>query len=185
MSEPTPAPTIHAPATSNPTPLVWVKTQLFSTPANALLTILSVWLLIMAVPALLDWVFLQAKYSAQSGQECREVEGACWAFIAEKHRLILFGTYPYEQQWRPLVSIFLLVALVLLSAWRKLWNIWLFPIWIVGLSVVALLMWGGRVGADLCGKHAVGRFAADAYFGNLLCGFGLSARGGVGLGSTL
>jgi|UniRef100_UPI00404750F5 general L-amino acid transport system permease protein len=146
MSEPTPAPTIHAPATSNPTPLVWVKTQLFSTPANALLTILSVWLLIMAVPALLDWVFLQAKYSAQSGQECREVEGACWAFIAEKHRLILFGTYPYEQQWRPLVSIFLLVALVLLSAWRKLWNIWLFPIWIVGLSVVALLMWGGVLG---------------------------------------
>ena len=30
--------------------------------------------------------------------------GACWGVIAEKYRLILFGRYPYEEQWRPLVG---------------------------------------------------------------------------------
>jgi hypothetical protein len=40
---------------------------------------------------------------------CRDLKGigACWALITEKHRFILFGTYPYDQHWRPLICIFL------------------------------------------------------------------------------
>ena len=38
-------------------------------------------------------------------------EGACWGFIAEKHRFILFGTYPYEQHWRPALASVLLIGL--------------------------------------------------------------------------
>ena len=127
-------------------PLVWVKEQLFSSPTNALLTVLSVWLLLMTVPALFDWAFLQAKFSAQNGQECRQAEGACWAFIAEKHRLVLFGTFPYEQQWRPLLAVIVLVALVILSTLRRLWNIWLIAVWALGMSAVGVLMWGGVFG---------------------------------------
>lgn len=127
-------------------PLVWMREQLFNSPTNSLLTVLSVWLLLMAIPALFDWAFMQAKFSAQSGQECRQVEGACWAFIGEKHRLILFGTYPYAEQWRPLLAVVALVALLLLSTWRKLWNIWLLLVWVVGMTIVGMLMWGGVLG---------------------------------------
>ena len=38
--------------------------------------------------------------------------GACWGFVAEKYRLILFGRYPYEEQWRPLLASLLIVALL-------------------------------------------------------------------------
>ena len=31
--------------------------------------------------------------------------GACWAVIADKYRLILFGRYPYDQQWRPAICV--------------------------------------------------------------------------------
>ncbi len=127
-------------------PWAWAREQLFSSPLNALLTVLSVWLLLMAVPALFDWAFLQARFSAQSGQECREVEGACWAFIAEKHRFVLFGTFPYEQQWRPLLAVVVLIALVILSTWRRLWNKWLAVVWLVGMTAVGVLMWGGVFG---------------------------------------
>jgi general L-amino acid transport system permease protein len=127
-------------------PWVWIKTQLFSTPLNAILTILSLWLLLMAVPALLDWAFVQASFSAASGQECRQAAGACWAIIAEKHRLILFGTYPFDQQWRPLVAMGVLIAVLVLSAWPRLWNLWLVPLWVFGLTTVAILMWGGVFG---------------------------------------
>src|SRR5690606_38466849 len=82
----------------------WLRASLFSSPLNTLLTVLVVWLLAMSVPALIDWLFIKANFDAQNAQECRASGGACWAFIAEKHRLILFGVYPYDEQWRPLLA---------------------------------------------------------------------------------
>jgi general L-amino acid transport system permease protein len=77
----------------------WMKSRLFSSRLNILLTALIVWFLLMTVPALLEWAFVKANFTANTSHECRQsVGGACWAFIAEKHRLILFGTYPYEEQ---------------------------------------------------------------------------------------
>ena len=126
--------------------LAWMRSNLFSTPLNTVLTFAAGWLLVIAVPALFEWAFFEAKFQAASGKECHDAAGACWAFIAEKHRLILFGTYPFEEQWRPFVSVGLLVGLLVLSTWRKLWNIWLVPIWVGGLTTVAILMWGGVLG---------------------------------------
>src|SRR3546814_2050041 len=82
----------------------WCRDRLFSSPLNIVLTVLVAWLLFMTLPALIDWLFLQADFSATSAAQCRAAQGACWAFIAAKHRLILFGLYPYDEQWRPLRS---------------------------------------------------------------------------------
>jgi len=72
--------------------------------------------------------------------------GACWSFIYEKWRFILFGIYPPDQHWRPAVVIFLIVALLVASCDRRLWN-WLLPaIWMAGMAAVAVLMWGGVFG---------------------------------------
>ena len=125
---------------------VWIRTQLFSSPLNALLTVLAAWLVLMAVPALLDWAFFSANFTASTAQECRESGGACWAFIAEKHRLILFGTYPYDEQWRPLLVTVILVAVIVCSGMRRFWNRSLAVIWTVGLAAAAVLMWGGVFG---------------------------------------
>jgi len=35
--------------------------------------------------------------------------------IAEKYRLIIFGRYPYEEQWRPELATVLLVGLLMAS----------------------------------------------------------------------
>ena len=37
--------------------VAWLKENLFSSPLNILLTVLVAWLLIMSVPAMLDWLF--------------------------------------------------------------------------------------------------------------------------------
>jgi len=124
----------------------WVRTQLFATPLNALLTVLSLWFLLMAVPAMLDWLFIDANFTAANAQECRASAGACWAFIGEKHRLILFGTYPYDEQWRPLLATVLLIAIIICSGMRRFWNARLLAIWLIGLTAVAILMWGGVLG---------------------------------------
>lgn len=124
----------------------WMRTRLFSSPLSVLLTVLSAWFLLLAVPALVDWAFLSADFTAENAQQCRTASGACWAFIVEKHRLILFGTYPYDEQWRPLVASILLVAVIAVSGMRRFWNVRLLFVWLVALTAVAVLMWGGVFG---------------------------------------
>jgi general L-amino acid transport system permease protein len=126
--------------------LAWMRSQLFSSPINSLLTILSVWLLLATVPAMVDWFLISANATASTADECRKSTGACWAMIVEKHRLILFGLYPYDEQWRPMIATGILVGSIILSGWRKLWNIWLLVVWTVSLTAVAILMWGGMLG---------------------------------------
>jgi general L-amino acid transport system permease protein len=66
--------------------------------------------------------------------------------IVEKHRLILFGVYPYEEQWRPLLATMILLSVIILSGMRRFWNISLLFLWVAALSSVAVLMWGGVFG---------------------------------------
>lgn len=124
----------------------WMRSQLFSSPINSLLTILSVWLLLATVPAMVDWFFINANATASTADECRKSTGACWAMIVEKHRIILFGLYPYDEQWRPLIATGILVGSIIVSGWRKLWNMWLLVVWTTSLTAVAILMWGGMFG---------------------------------------
>ncbi|HBI83845.1 MAG TPA: amino acid ABC transporter permease [Alcaligenaceae bacterium] len=125
----------------------WIKTQLFSSPLNSLLTILVVWLLLATVPALVEWALIKANFVAGTAQECRASGGACWAFIYEKHRLILFGLYPFDEQWRPLLATCILLSAIVLSGWRKFWNFLLLAsLWTIALIAVAILMWGGLFG---------------------------------------
>jgi general L-amino acid transport system permease protein len=90
-----------------------------------------------------DWALLNAVWQPDS-QACRAASGACWGFIVEKHRLIAFGTYPYEDHWRPALSSVLLIALWILSA--IYWKPRLILFWAIGLTVIGLLMWGGVFG---------------------------------------
>ncbi len=126
----------------------WLRANLFSSWPNALLTILALWLLWRLVPPFVDWAFLHAIWQAPDSKVCRAAagSGACWAFVAEKHRFILFGTYPYGEHWRPAAACVVLVALWIVSALRRFWTWRLVPIWAVGLTAVGVLMWGGVPG---------------------------------------
>jgi general L-amino acid transport system permease protein len=126
--------------------VVWARHRLFYTPLNILLTLLIAWLLLLCLPALMEWLFIKADFSARTAQACRDSGGACWAFIREKHRLILFGTYPYDEQWRPMLATLVLIAMIIGSGLRRFWTLRLVWVWGVGLTVVALLMWGGVFG---------------------------------------
>jgi len=98
------------------------------------------------VPPFVDWALLSAVWRAPDARACRDAGGACWAFIGEKHRFILFGTYPFEQHWRPGLATAILMSLWVLSSLRRFWNWWLPGTWVAGLSLIAVLMWGGVFG---------------------------------------
>ncbi|MSO53603.1 MAG: amino acid ABC transporter permease [Rhodospirillales bacterium] len=126
--------------------LGWLRTRLFSSVLNSILTILCIGLLVWIVPPLIDWMILDAVWSAAPPEVCRAAEGACWALLHEKARLILFGRYPYVEQWRPLLAMTVLIVAIALSCNRNFWRPWLAGVWAGTLALFGLLMWGGVLG---------------------------------------
>jgi general L-amino acid transport system permease protein len=119
--------------------------QLFSSWQNTLVTVVLGLLLAKAAYAFVDWAFLTAVWSGPA-TACRATEGACWAYINEKHRFILFGTYPFELHWRPAMATLILLSLWVFSSVRAFWRPSLALVWLAGLAVIGVLMWGGVFG---------------------------------------
>jgi len=123
----------------------WLRENLFPDPVTGLLTLVLVVFLWKIVPPFVDWAFVDAVWRPDA-RACNDASGACWGFIAEKHRFVLFGTYPFEQHWRPAMATILLVFLWGISLVKTFWRWWLALIWLAGLSVIGVLMWGGIFG---------------------------------------
>jgi general L-amino acid transport system permease protein len=123
----------------------WVRSNLFNTWYNALLTIGVLFFLWQTLIPFIRWALIDSLW-ASAGQACRDADGACWSFVSANIRFILFGFYPYEQQWRPFAAIALLVGLLIFSQFSRNWKKSLFYYWIIGLAVMAVLMKGGLFG---------------------------------------
>src|SRR5262249_40088650 len=78
----------------------WLHSRLSNTATNSCLALVCRRALVLAVPGIVRWAVLDAVWTSADGDECRKAFGACWAVVGEKYRLILFGTFPYEEHWR-------------------------------------------------------------------------------------
>ena len=127
--------------------LPWLRRNLFADWKNTLGTLIVLALFVRYLPPLLDWVVFNA-VARPDNAACRAIghAGACWGVIAEKYRLILFGRYPYAEQWRPLVATALMIALLAASCYRPFWSRWLIVAWTVVFAAFFVLMMGGVVG---------------------------------------
>lgn len=135
-------------------PVAWARANLFSSWISTAVTLALGYLLIRWAMGFIDWAFVNAIWSvpvtAQGAQTqaCRALNGtgACWAVVTEKHRFILFGTYPYEEHWRPAVCVALFIGLYIVSAMRRFWRPALALVWLATLALIGVLMWGGVFG---------------------------------------
>ena len=123
----------------------WVKNNLFNGVFNSILTIVTLFLLWKVVPPFLRWALIDSAWHT-TGQACRQAAGACWSVISMNYRFILFGFYPYEQQWRPFLAMMILFGLLFYSRDRNHWKKPLAYAWIIGLFTMGLLMKGGIFG---------------------------------------
>ena len=88
----------------------WVRKNLFSNLFDTIVTISVVLFLLWIVPAVISWMFIDAVGFGGDEALCRSAKGACWPFMREKARLILFGTYPYDQQWRAALASLIVIS---------------------------------------------------------------------------
>src|SRR5690348_7141376 len=124
----------------------WARSRLFTGPLNSLLTIAVLVLLARGLAGFVDWAVVRASLRAVNARQCEAAGGACWAFIADWLRFILFGRYPYAEQWRPALVLAVFAALLLVSFARLLPARVLAAVWVIGLAAVLLLMHGGVFG---------------------------------------
>ena len=140
--------------------LRWLRANLFSSITSSIITLLLLALLLKMIVGFVQWGVLDAVWSVPGSDTsaCRAARGigACWAVIPEKYRFILFGTYPYDLQWRPALAILLFIGLFYVSCLRSFWRRELILVWAVALSLIGLLMWGGVPGLPFVSQERWG-----------------------------
>lgn len=126
--------------------LLRLRKDYFSSVVSAFLTVLSVGFIAIVAWKVLTWAFVGAVWTGEP-EACRGATGACWAVITDRYRLILFGLYPFEEQWRSALACLAIVATVVLSCVPVFWSATRLPIiWVAGFAIFYLLMRGGVFG---------------------------------------
>ncbi|HIG36118.1 MAG TPA: amino acid ABC transporter permease [Oceanospirillaceae bacterium] len=122
MTERTYAPGTHPdlPPPSDTIGLIhWLKTNLFSSPVNSVVTLVAIYLLYLALPSAFNWLFIDATYVGETRKDCAQ-EGACMAFIGERFNLFVYGFYPAELRWRVNLAAILLAVAGAAVLWDKI-----------------------------------------------------------------
>ncbi len=120
-----------------------LREGLFGGPVNSAITIGLLVLLGLIAPPLVEWALLNAVWAGEAAA-CRAApEGACWAFVAQNIRFMLFGTYPFEEQGRPLAALLIFLAVLGLSTRPFAWKPWLGWVWLLAFLAMGLLLSGG------------------------------------------
>ncbi len=136
--------TIKPPVTSVGV-LGWIRAHLFNGVINSIATLLILLVAARFLPQFIQWAFIDSVWFT-SGQECHEAKGACWSVVTKNIRFNIFGYYPYEEQWRPLLAMIMLVAMLVYSSNWNRWSKKLGYVWLVALFTMGLLMKGGLFG---------------------------------------
>ncbi|MDK3018704.1 amino acid ABC transporter permease [Pseudodonghicola flavimaris] len=108
----------QAPPSTSVGAIGWMRANLFSGWLNTAITLVSLLVILTIAVEILPWV-LSPTWGGTSLNECRELlaaadhgSGACWGVIRERWIQLLFGFYPPELYWRPILA-FVLLALAL------------------------------------------------------------------------
>lgn len=125
----------------------WLKKNLFSTPLNSFISIILITIIFKVSIPFIQWLLVDSVWTGTAA-DCREANGACLAFIREKATFILFGFYPREILWRPIVSVILFIGMIWYSKEPHRWNKRLLWRWLKLTLLIALLMKGGLFGFE-------------------------------------
>ena len=120
-------------------PWAWARANLFGSWWSTAVSLVLGYVILRVAVGFIGWALINAvwsvPYNAQGVADtgpCLKMQGigACWAIIGDKYRLILFGRYPYAEQWRPALCVALFIGLYVVSAMRRFWRKELALIWV-------------------------------------------------------
>ena len=116
----------------------------------------------------LRWGIVDATWHAGSSDGCNP-RGACWAVIAARWRIVMFGLYPLEEQMRAAAACVVVVAAFVVLQWSPMWRTRrvLGTLALAGAAFL-LLMYGGLPGMAFVPTDRWGGFALTLFL--YVCG---------------
>lgn len=148
-------------------PIAWMRANLFSTPRDSILTVIFAAVVLLTLYKLLPWLLIDSVFFAESLRNCREIDsGGCFAVVVSRFNQLIFGFYPSELYWRPILTFVLMfVAFAPMlhdNLPRKLlWFTAVYPL------LAYWLLWGGAIWGPLlilamvAGVYFVYRYASN------------------------
>ena len=151
----------------------WVRENLFSSPFNAIMTVLSLWVIYSIISGSAPW-FINGVWDANSVRECYDIldgaTGACFAVLKERFPQLIYGfKYPPTEYWRPNLTVVLLLVALAPVLFRKL------PRQLLAFSLIYpflayWLIWGGTLLVPVVaflgfagGVYCFRRFSANTF----------------------
>lgn len=137
MSHPIPTRASRRPPPRAAGPYAWMRTNLFATPLDAIVTLIVGALVVWFAWITLDWAVLRATWFGEDRSAC-QAGGACWAVVTARWRQVVAGFYPEGHLWRVALATLLLVGACLPVIVRRLpsWTLALAPLFVVGAWAV-------------------------------------------------
>lgn len=121
-----------------------IQRNLFGDPLSAAITVLALAAAAFLLNYLVRWAILDASWSDGPIKACESVAGACWTVIAQRYRIILFGLYPYEEQWRAGLGSVIALVTVGLACTPYFWTaLRMILVWVVGYALFFMVVRGG------------------------------------------
>ncbi len=93
-------------------PIAWLRKNLFSTPANTILSLVGLYIVYVLFVPFIDWAFISADWIGTNKDACTH-QGACWVFVGQRMDFFIYGFYPKAEYWR-INIIFVLLALLII-----------------------------------------------------------------------
>lgn len=126
-----------------------MRSKYFATRTDAVVSLVFASFAMWVIWSLLGWAVFDATFGANKGDVCREDlhGGACWSVVSTRWRIVLFGLYPFEEQWRSGIACLAMLFVAVLSCVPWFWSAKrLTVLWIVGFVIFYVLMRGGYFG---------------------------------------
>ena len=145
---------------------------------NAGLTLLIIFLTLLATPPALNWMIFDATISGDTKEACVGSEGACWTYIKVWFRRFMYGMYPNEFHWRINTAFTILIGFAFVGYFMrgKLKNYITFyyaifyPI--IAFIIINFLISGGSFGLEWVETNAWGGLSLTfivSFFGLIFC----------------
>ena len=146
----------------------WIRGNLFSSPIDTVLTVLSIYLLYQIIPPIANWMFFDAVF-AEVGhrRECREIGGgACWSVVRIRFDQFMYGFYPAHLRWRVnLTFVLFFVALIPLLYDRVRGRKYWLRFTLIYPAFAFCMLWGGWFGLEHVESSRFGGFLLTVLIG--------------------
>ncbi|MEJ6478061.1 MAG: amino acid ABC transporter permease [Octadecabacter sp.] len=141
-----------APPVTETGAIKWVRENLFSSWLNAILTVISIYVIYLVLAGIVPWL-LNSVWGAESLSQCREVlnakgldshDGACFSVLTARWHQMVFGYYPSELYWRPVLALILFLVGIMPVLFSRMPRK-MFILTAAAPFICFWLLWGGSI----------------------------------------